>query len=61
MGTDEYVKLTSLIGAENFICVNGGTGTLREAANWVEYCNYEKGTYYSDHEEGSMVMKNLME
>jgi len=48
MGTDEYVKLTSLIGAENFICVNGGTGTLQEAANWVEYCNYEKGTYYSD-------------
>jgi len=27
MGTDEYVKLTNLIGAENFVCVNGGTGT----------------------------------
>jgi alpha-L-arabinofuranosidase len=48
MGTDEYVKLTSLIGAESFVCVNGGTGTLQEAANWVEYCNREKGTYYSD-------------
>lgn len=48
MGTDEYVKLTSLLGAENFICVNGGTGTLQDATNWVEYCNYEKGTYYSD-------------
>jgi alpha-N-arabinofuranosidase len=48
MGTDEYVKLTSLIGAESFVCVNGGTGTLQEATNWLEYCNYEKGTYYSD-------------
>jgi alpha-L-arabinofuranosidase len=48
MGTDEYVKLTSLIGAESFVCVNGGTGTLQDATNWLEYCNYEKGTYYSD-------------
>ena len=48
MGTDEYVKLTNLIGAENFVCVNGGTGTLQDAANWVEYCNREKGTYYPD-------------
>jgi alpha-N-arabinofuranosidase len=48
MGTDEYVKLANLIGAENFICVNGGTGTLQDATNWLEYCNYEKGTYYSD-------------
>jgi alpha-N-arabinofuranosidase len=48
MGTDEYVKLSNLIGAENFICVNGGTGTLQDATNWLEYCNYDKGTYYSD-------------
>ncbi|OFY66980.1 MAG: alpha-L-arabinofuranosidase [Bacteroidetes bacterium RBG_13_42_15] len=48
MGTDEYVKLCSLIGAENFICINGGTGTLDQARHWVEYCNIEKGTYYSD-------------
>jgi alpha-N-arabinofuranosidase len=48
MGTDEYHKLTKLIGAEDFVCVNGGTGTLQDATNWLEYCNYEKGTYYSD-------------
>ncbi len=48
MGTDEYFKFTNLIGAESFVCLNGGTGTLQEAANWLEYCNYEKGTYYSD-------------
>ena len=48
MGTDEYAKLCSLIGAENFVCINAGTGTLDDARHWVEYCNYAKGTYYSD-------------
>jgi Alpha-L-arabinofuranosidase len=48
MGTDEYAKLCNLIGAENFICINAGTGTLDQARHWVEYCNFEKGTYYSD-------------
>jgi alpha-L-arabinofuranosidase len=48
MGTDEYAKFCSLIGAENFVCINGGTGTLDQARHWVEYCNYESGTYYSD-------------
>jgi alpha-N-arabinofuranosidase len=48
MGTDEYVKLCSVIGAGNFICINAGLGTLDDARHWIEYCNYEKGTYYSD-------------
>jgi alpha-N-arabinofuranosidase len=48
MGTDEYVKLCGLLGAENFICINAGLGTLEQARHWVEYCNYDSGTYYSD-------------
>ena len=52
MGTDEYVKLCQLIGAENFICINAGLGTLDQARHWVEYCNYPKGTYYSDLRRG---------
>jgi len=48
MGTDEYAKLCKLIGADNFLCINAGTGTLDDARNWVEYCNGEKGTYYAD-------------
>jgi alpha-N-arabinofuranosidase len=48
MGTDEYVKFCKSIGAENFVCINAGTGTLDDARHWVEYCNYPKGTYYSD-------------
>ncbi|MCE5347213.1 MAG: alpha-N-arabinofuranosidase [Bacteroidales bacterium] len=48
MGTDEYSKFCELIGAKNFVCINAGTGTLDQARHWVEYCNVEKGTYYSD-------------
>ena len=48
MGTDEYAKLCSLIGAENFVCINAGLGTLDQARHWIEYCNYSNGTYYSD-------------
>jgi alpha-N-arabinofuranosidase len=48
MGTDEYAKFCSLINAKNFVCINGGTGTLDQARHWVEYCNYGSGTYYSD-------------
>lgn len=48
MGTDEYAKLCSLIGAENFICINAGLGTLDQARHWVEYCNYPGGTHYSE-------------
>jgi alpha-N-arabinofuranosidase len=48
MGTDEYAKLCSLIGAENFVCINAGLGTLDQARHWIEYCNFTNGTYYSD-------------
>ena len=48
MGTDEYSRLCKLIGAESFLCINAGTGSLDDARHWVEYCNVEKGTYYSD-------------
>jgi alpha-N-arabinofuranosidase len=48
MGTDEYAKLCSLVGAEDFVCINAGSGTLDQARHWIEYCNYSNGTYYSD-------------
>lgn len=48
MGTDEYAKFCKLINAENFVCINAGTGTLDEARHWLEYCNIEKGTHYAD-------------
>ena len=48
VGTDEWVELNKAIGSENVVCVNLGLGTIDEARYWVEYCNYKKGTYYSD-------------
>ncbi len=48
VGTDEWIKLNKAIGSENVVCFNMGTGTLKEACAWVEYCNGEQGTYYAD-------------
>jgi alpha-N-arabinofuranosidase len=48
VGTDEWIQLNRSIGSENVICVNLGLGSINDARYWVEYCNLEKGTYYSD-------------
>lgn len=48
VGTDEWFKLNKSIGSENVICVNLGLSNIMDACYWLEYCNYEKGTYYSD-------------
>jgi alpha-L-arabinofuranosidase len=48
VGTDEWMKLNKAIGSENVVCVNLGLGTIMDAAYWVEYCNYKRGTFYSD-------------
>jgi alpha-N-arabinofuranosidase len=38
-GTHEFLDFCELIGAEPYICVNVGSGTVQEAAEWVEYVN----------------------
>jgi len=47
-GTDEFIEWCRKVNTEPYFCVNLGTGTMDEARNWVEYCNVDKGTYYSD-------------
>lgn len=47
-GTDEFISYCRKVGAEPYICVNTGTGTIEEAANWVEYCNGTSNTYYAN-------------
>ena len=47
-GTDEFVEWCREIGAEPYICVNMGTGTVEEARNWVEYCNAPVGSQWAD-------------
>ena len=38
-GTDEFMAFCEAVGAEPYLCVNMGTGTMDEAQAWVEYCN----------------------
>lgn len=52
-GTDEFVRLCRLIGAEPQIAVNAGSGEPAEAAAWVEYCNGPPTTPY-----GAMRARN---
>jgi alpha-N-arabinofuranosidase len=38
-GTDEFIRLSQLVGWLPYICNNAGNGTIDEMVNWVEYCN----------------------
>lgn len=38
-GSDEFLGYCAELGAEPYICLNMGTGSLSEALAWVEYCN----------------------
>jgi len=48
VGTDEWIALNKAIGSENIVCVNLGLGNITDACYWLEYCNYKKGTWFSD-------------
>jgi len=47
-GTDEFLNYCEMLGTQPYICVNLGTGSWDEAKFWVEYCNLQGGTRYSD-------------
>ena len=47
-GTAEFIQYCRALGAEPMLCVNMASGTAQEAAEWVEYCNGEPGTYFAD-------------
>jgi alpha-N-arabinofuranosidase len=36
-GTHEFLDFCELIGAEPYVCLNVGSGTVQEAMEWVEY------------------------
>jgi alpha-N-arabinofuranosidase len=52
-GTDEFIKFCKNVSCQAMICVNFGSGTPEEAANWVEYCNGSIDTVY-----GALRAKN---
>jgi alpha-L-arabinofuranosidase len=43
-GTDEFMDFAGQIGADAYISVNVGSGTVKEAADWVEYMTADKPT-----------------
>jgi len=47
-GTHEFISFCRRIGAEPHLNLAMGTGTLDEAAAWLEYCNSTLDTYYAD-------------
>lgn len=48
VGLHEFASWAKKAGAEIMMSVNLGTGTPKEAAQLVEYCNHPEGTYLSD-------------
>ena len=47
-GTHEFIGLCRLIGAEPYLAGNVGSGTPEELRDWIEYCNYPKGSSLAD-------------
>lgn len=48
VGIDEFQEWAKRAGSEVMQAVNLGTRGPEEARNLLEYCNFPKGTYYSD-------------
>jgi alpha-L-arabinofuranosidase len=47
-GTDEFLRYAERIGAEPYICLNLGLGTIDDARHWVEYTNGDKKTHWAE-------------
>jgi alpha-L-arabinofuranosidase len=47
-GTNDFIDWCKLVGAEPLLGMNYGTGTAEMAVAYVEYCNVDKGTKWSD-------------
>ena len=47
-GTNEFIQWCRLVGTEPLLGFNLGTGTPEQAVAYVEYCNFDKGTKWSE-------------
>jgi alpha-L-arabinofuranosidase len=47
-GTNEFIDWCRMVGTEPLLGFNLGTGTSEMAVAYVEYCNVDKGTKWSD-------------
>lgn len=43
-GTNEFIDFCRKLGTEPYLAVNAGDGSMREARDWLEYCNGTKDT-----------------
>jgi alpha-N-arabinofuranosidase len=43
-GTNEFLNMCEELGAEPYLSVNVGSGTVQDAADWVKYVDYKEGT-----------------
>jgi alpha-N-arabinofuranosidase len=48
VGIDEFQEWARRAGSEVMMAVNLGTGSIQDAQNLVEYCNFPGGTKYSE-------------
>ncbi|HXH08148.1 MAG TPA: alpha-L-arabinofuranosidase C-terminal domain-containing protein [Vicinamibacterales bacterium] len=46
-GTDEFLRYAAKIGAEPYICLNLGLGTIDDARHWVEYTNEARESFWA--------------
>lgn len=46
-GTDDFLRYSERVGAEPYICINAGLGTISDARDWVEYCNESRDTHWA--------------
>jgi alpha-N-arabinofuranosidase len=47
-GTNEFIEWCTTVGAEPLLGMNFGTGTVEMALAYVEYCNVDRGTRWSE-------------
>jgi alpha-N-arabinofuranosidase len=47
-GTNEFIDWCRMAGTEPLLGMNFGTGSAEMAVAYVEYCNYDRGTKWSD-------------
>ena len=45
-GTHEFLDMCELLGADPYLAVNMGGGTVEEAVDWVKYVNHPNGSSY---------------
>jgi len=45
-GTHEFLDMCEWLGAEPYLAVNMGGGTVQEAVDWVQYVNHPNGSSY---------------